>query len=89
MNGNEDLLRSARQATEGEHQDDYGADDLRRLVSSLADALEPYRSPAHVVRAALWIAAEQPHNSETLPAALRTAAEGLFGVELVSEALNA
>lgn len=36
----EDLLRSARQATEGEHQDDYGADELRRLVSALADAVQ-------------------------------------------------
>jgi hypothetical protein len=40
MNEYEELLRSARQATQGEHQDDYDADSLRRLVSALADAVQ-------------------------------------------------
>lgn len=40
MSEYDDLLRSARAATEGEHPDDYGPRELRLLVSELASALQ-------------------------------------------------
>jgi hypothetical protein len=75
MSEYEDLLRSARQATEGEHQDDYNADSLRRLVSALADAVQSVAASERERCAALvdpkpplhpsdheWLALEQAAN---------------------------
>lgn len=40
MSDYDDLIRRALSATEGEHRDDYREDDLRRLVSELAYAMQ-------------------------------------------------